>query len=130
MIAVDSSVVVAIAAKEPEGNIFTEIIASEDCVIGWPTVLECHMVLVGVPRGRGLAVLNKVLAAPQLITIAFGREEFAAAAAAFDNFGKGRHRAKLNFGDCMAYAVAKTRNVPLLYKGTDFNLTDIRTALP
>jgi ribonuclease VapC len=50
---------------------------------------------------------------------------------AFDRFGRGRgHPAKLNFGDCMAYAVAKAHQVPLLYKGDDFAKTDIATALP
>ena len=54
-----------------------------------------------------------------------------AASDAFDRFGKGiGHPAKLNFGDCMAYAVAKVHDVPLLYKGTDFAQTDIRPALP
>jgi ribonuclease VapC len=60
----------------------------------------------------------------------FSQELFIAACEAFDRYGKGRHKAALNFGDCMSYAVAKARAVPLLYKGQDFLHTDINPALP
>ena len=59
----------------------------------------------------------------------FTEAHFRLAAAAFDRYGRGRHPAKLNFGDCMAYAVAKAHGVPLLYKGDDFARTDIAAAL-
>ena len=55
----------------------------------------------------------------------FGANHLAAAQSAFERFGKGRHPAKLNFGDCMSYAIARVADVPLLYKGGDFLLTDI-----
>ena len=51
------------------------------------------------------------------------------AADAFTRFGRGQHPARLNYGDCFAYALAASRNVPLLYKGTDFGRTDIQSAL-
>ncbi len=130
MIAIDTSAVVAIALDEPEAENFGELIGTESCVIGWPTVLESHMVLSAVPLGRGLQVLDKVLNAPRISIVAFDRRGFESARVAFERFGKGRHKAKLNFGDCMAYAVAKIHDVPLLYKGTDFAQTDIRPALP
>ena len=130
MIAVDTSAIVAIALGESEARVFGEMIAGEECIVGWPTVFECHQVLADVPGRRGLDVLDKVLEAPRMRLVAFDQRVFAGARQAFDRFGRGRHRAKLNFGDCMAYAIAKVHDVPLLYKGGDFALTDIRAALP
>ncbi len=57
--------------------------------------------------------------------VPMGRDEFRAALDAHDRFGKGRHPARLNMGDCFAYACARTHNVPLLFKGEDFALTDV-----
>ena len=130
MIALDTSAIVAIALREPEAVAFGEAIGAEHCLIGWPTVLESHLVLSAVPRRRGLEVLEKVLNAPRIDVIAFDRNAYETARDAFDRFGRGRHPAKLNFGDCMAYAVAKAHRAPLLYKGNDFVLTDIQPALP
>ncbi len=60
--------------------------------------------------------------------IAIGPDEMARALDAFNRFGKGRHPAQLNMGDCFAYACAKTHGVPLLFKGDDFSQTDIAIA--
>ncbi len=131
MIAVDTSAIVAIALLEPEARMFGEAITTGDCLIGWPTVLECHMVLSGIPRRQGLDTLDKALSSPRLKIVPFDSALYATARDAFDRYGKGRgHRAQLNFGDCLAYAVAKASDVPLLYKGSDFARTDIRPALP
>jgi ribonuclease VapC len=131
VIAIDTSAIVAIALLEPEALVFGETITASACVIGWPTVLECHMVLSGIPRRQGLDTLDKALAAPHLTVLSFDGVLYQTARDAFDRYGKGRgHRAQLNFGDCLAYAVAKARDVPLLYKGADFARTDIRSALP
>lgn len=130
MIAIDTSAIVAIALHEPEARAFGEFIVSEKCVIGWPTVLESHMVLSAVPLGRGIDVLEKVLDAPRLRIVPFDRREYESARLAFERFGKGRHKAKLNFGDCFSYAVAKLHGTALLFKGDDFSKTDIRPALP
>lgn len=131
MIAIDTSAIVAIALLEPEAHAFGEMITGTPCIIGWPTVVECHMVLSGIPRRRGLDTLDKALSSPRLTKVAFDDALYEAARDAFDRYGKGRgHRAQLNFGDCLAYAVAKAKDVPLLYKGTDFGRTDIRPALP
>ena len=129
MIALDTSAIAAIALEEPEARVFAEIVGSEPCVIGWPTILETHMVLKSIPFRRGLDVLDMVLDAPRLRVLTFDRELFESARTAFDRFGRGYHKAKLNFGDCMSYAVAKLHDVPLLFKGDAFPLTDIRAAL-
>ena len=120
----------AIALLEPEAKVFGEMIGTEHCLIGWPTVFEARLVLSSLPRHRGSEVLDKVLSAPRIDVLPFDRAAFEHACRAFDRFGRGRHRAKLNFGDCMAYAVAKSHDVPLLYKGVDFARTDIVPALP
>jgi ribonuclease VapC len=131
VIAIDTSAIVAIALLEPEARAFGEAITANACVIGWPSVLECHMVLSGIPRWRGLDTLDKALASPRLAVLPFDGVLYQTARDAFDRYGKGRgHRAQLNFGDCLAYAVAKAKDVPLLYKGADFAHTDIRPALP
>lgn len=57
-------------------------------------------------------------------------EHYRLAATAFARFGKGRHPAALNFGDCLTYAVAKAANVPLLFQGNDFSRTDLVSAIP
>src|SRR2546423_8067228 len=106
------------------------MIGSEACVISWPTIMESHVVLKAIPFRRGLDVLDRVLDAPRLGVLVFDRQLFESARIAFDRFGRGYHKAKLNFGDCMSYAVAKLHDVPLLFKSDDFPLTDIRRALP
>ncbi len=106
------------------------MIGAQECVIGWPTVFEAHLVLSKIPRGEGLRVLGKVLDAPRIRTVAFDERAYRSAAEAFERFGRHRHKAELNFGDCMSYAVARTHDVPLLYKGADFALTDIAAAVP
>ena len=131
MIAVDTSALVVLARSEPERSAFNTVIASGRVLVGAPTLLEASMVLPAmVTQERAEAFLARFLADPWVEALPFSVEMFQAARAAFYSFGKGRHPAKLNFGDCMAYAVAKVRDVPLLYKGDDFSLTDIRSALP
>jgi ribonuclease VapC len=70
-------------------------------------------------------LLDRFLLSELTETVAFDGVLEAIAADAFDRFGKGRHPAGLNFGDCIAYALAKSRNLPLLFKGNDFSRTDI-----
>ena len=130
MIAIDTSAIVAVALDEPEARLFGEIIGSQNCVIGWPTVFEARIVLSRIPHNAGLRVLDKVLDGPAVTVVPFDGRACEAAYEAFERFGRGRHPAKLNFGDCMAYAVAKTHDAPLLYKGADFPLTDVSAALP
>jgi ribonuclease VapC len=130
MIALDTSAIVAIALAESEEKEFTRQIASNEALVGTPTLLEARIVLSSkvddVDR-----FMDHFMRPPEIHPVAFTLEMYREAIAAFDRFGKGRgHPAQLNICDCMAYAVAKTYDVSLLYKGTDFGLTDIRPALP
>ena len=130
MIALDSSALVAIALVEPEAEPFARLIGRQRCFIGWPTVFETSLVLQGAAEGSAAGVfIDAILARPNVEAVPFDGALYRAARQAFERFGRGRHPAKLNFGDCMAYAVAKTFGVPLLFKGDDFVQTDLPAAL-
>lgn len=130
MIALDTSALIAIALNEPERIALAEAISHNHCLIALPTAFEAHIVLRQQSGADGVEFLQTVLKESNVRVLDFNGELFSAACQAFDRYGKGRHRAGLNFGDCMAYAVAKSHDVALLFKGDDFRLTDIRPALP
>lgn len=71
-------------------------------------------------------MLHNFLALFSVSLCPFGKTEFELSADAFRRFGKGRHPARLNFGDCMAYATSQSTGEPLLFKGSDFSKTDVR----
>ncbi len=131
MIAIDSSALVAILRNEPDALSFAEAIGAEELVIvSAVTSFETAMVLAGRSHGEtAWGHLDGLLTRAKVEVILFNSEQALLARAAFLKFGKGRHPAGLNFGDCAAYALAKSRNVPLLYKGEDFAKTDIVSAL-
>lgn len=93
----------------------------------WETTIAVARILK-LSVSEAAASVENYLSAIDVITIDVGAEHTRIALEAYDRFGKGRHPAQLNFGDCFAYACAKHANVPLLFKGRDFGLTDIRTA--
>jgi ribonuclease VapC len=130
LIVVDSSALLAIFFDEPEKAAFADLITREDeARIGAPNVLEASMI-VEARQGRvGCRDLDELANALGLIVAPFDASHIEEARDAFRRFGKGRHRAALNFGDCCAYALAKTLDVALLFKGNDFALTDIKPAL-
>ncbi|MEP9378609.1 type II toxin-antitoxin system VapC family toxin [Aquabacter sp. CN5-332] len=128
MIALDTSAIVAIALGEPEAEAFTEIIGARRAYVAAPTVLEIKLVLTPRLGAYADAFLEALLSRPSIRCVDFTLPMYRLAADAFDRFGKGRHAARLNFGDCMSYAVAKAHDVPLLFKGNDFAQTDIRPA--
>jgi ribonuclease VapC len=78
--------------------------------------------------GRAKAVVAEFLREAEMACVEIGQAELDAALEAMTRFGKGRHPAQLNMGDCFAYACAKTRGEPLLFKGDDFSRTDIAIA--
>jgi len=131
LIALDSSALVAIALQEPEARAFAELIAISDRVVGRPTILETHLVLRDRAGQPGLEVLERILAKDTVTAVDFDEDHLRLARQAGDRYGRGRgHPARLNFGDCMAYAVAKAQNVPLVFKGEDFTHTDVAPARP
>lgn len=123
-IALDSSAVVAVLNREPEWLAFAQVIGGSAVVIGWPTVLEVRLwIMRNAPAGAPW--FDHLLVEDDSSTVSFGRDHEALAVIASERFGKGRHPAQLNFGDCMSYAVAKEEGVPLTFKGADFGKTDV-----
>lgn len=125
MIALDTSVILTMALDEPEGERFRSLVGREALVIGWPTLLEARMVLTGKGFPNAKAIVAQLVELPGVTAVAFGERHYHVAEAAFERFGKGRHPAALNMGDCFAYAVSKVARAPLLFKGGDFGQTDI-----
>lgn len=126
MIAVDTSAIIAIAMAEPEGTIFDEMIVERQAIIGAPTLFEPRMVLGSLMPNFADAFMDRLLLKPSVQAVDFTLASYAVAVDAFNRYGKGRgHPAQLNFGDCLSYAVAKSRNLPLLFKGDDFARTDL-----
>lgn len=131
MIAIDSSALVSILRNEPDALLYAEAIGAETSIVmSAVSYLETSMVLAG--PGFGEAVwppLDALLKRANAAVVPFDAEQAAIARAAFLKYGKGRHPASLNFGDCASYALARSKRVPLLYKGDDFAKTDIASAL-
>ena len=129
---VDSSAVVAILLREPAHEPLLDVLAADPSTagIGAPTVAETGIVLWARLGSPGLTLLARFLEEGGLATVPFEHVHWAAAVDAFARFGKGRHRAALNFGDCMTYATARLAGEPLLSLGDDFARTDLeRVAL-
>ncbi len=127
---VDSSALVAILRVEPGHDRFVRAITdARRRLIASPTLLETSMVLAGGWQDKILDQLDAFLRTASIETIAFTAEHAAVARDAFLRYGKGRHPAALNFGDCISYAAARLEAMPLLFKGDDFRLTDIEAAI-
>jgi ribonuclease VapC len=126
----DSSSLVAILANEPDAESFIQAISqAAGCRISAGTFIELSIV---IESQFSVEVLHQCDALFRLVGIVIEpvtAEQAHIARQAFHDFGKGRHPAGLNFGDCFAYALAKLTGEPLLFKGNDFNKTDIIPAL-
>jgi ribonuclease VapC len=125
----DSSAIVAIHLREPGyERLFERIDGAEVVVVGVPALLETTMVLTARLGRDARPMLFAFLRRIEAEVIAFNDEHLDEAATAFMRFGRGRHPAALNFGDCMSYAVASVAGMPLLFTGEDFGRTDIGRA--
>lgn len=128
MIAADTSALVAVVFGEPEAERVLEAMRSDSVVISAVSLVEA-LVVVEARQGPDAARDLELLISGVVDRIAPVDDAHArAAAGAWRRFGKGRHPAGLNFGDCFAYATASMANLPLLFKGDDFAQTDIRVA--
>lgn len=126
---VDSSALLAIELKEPG---YEELVAklskSPTPCIGAPTMFEAAMVWLGRFGSDPRTTIFRTVRDADVEVVAFDEECYEIALAAFQKYGKGRHPAALNLGDCMAYAVSIDQNAPLLFVGDDFSKTDVRRA--
>ena len=129
---IDASAVVAILKDEPEANLFALLIRRAPTRwISTGTYLEAGIVLDQLARSVSddtKDLLSDLLRGSGIVLVPFSEAHGQIARDAYRRYGKGRHRANLNFGDCMSYALAKSLDEPLLFKGTDFGLTDVRVA--
>jgi ribonuclease VapC len=126
---VDSSAIVCIALREPGWEGVVARLATEAAPgIGAPTLAEAGLVLTAKMGARARPLLSRLLQETGLSVIPFAEEHWRVAVEAYTRFGKGRHPAALNFGDCLTYAVARLAGQPLLFVGEDFSNTDLPPA--
>ena len=127
---IDTSAVVCIAIGEAEAEAYAVALSAASAkLLPAPAYLECAMVLSGRLGAASTARLAEVLTIAAITIEPFTQEMAQLAIDAFHTYGKGRHKASLNFGDCFVYGAAKALGLPLLYKGNDFAQTDIASAL-
>ena len=127
---VDSSALMAVIQREPEEQSFRNAIKSASArLLGAGSRIETSIVVLNRRGEAGLEQLHALIASLKLDIVPLSDDQARIAIEAFRRFGKGRHRASLNFGDCLSYALAKATGQPLLFKGGDFAQTDIRSAL-
>ncbi|MDZ7754033.1 MAG: type II toxin-antitoxin system VapC family toxin [Gammaproteobacteria bacterium] len=124
----DSSALIAILMNEPERRTFVTVIeAAAPCVMSVANFLETAIVIEARFGMEGARDLDLFLSKAHIELIPVDVDQGNLARRAYREFGKGRHPAGLNYGDCFAYALAKVEGAPLLYKGQDFIHTDLAT---
>ena len=125
----DASALIAIIAGEPDADTLVDRLEAEQrrlcsSISVWETVAGlCHSHTFSVPAARDH--VQGFLQALELEWVVIGKPEYDLALEAYAHYGRGRHPAKLNMGDCFAYACAKSNKAKLLFKGDDFTKTDI-----
>lgn len=123
---VDSSAVIAIFFKEPGFEKLVDKISNAGEVgIGVPTLVECSIVISARLNKDARGLISRFLKETKMVVIPFTEAHYESAVSAYLKFGKGRHPAQLNFGDCMSYATAKIAKMPILFVGYDFTHTDL-----
>lgn len=125
---VDTSALVAVVVQEPAADEVLEKLLAARSAIGTPTVVELGIVLSARLGLDARGLVSELLRELAVVEIAFETEHWREAVSAFWRFGRGRHRAGLNFGDCLSYAVARVADEPLLFVGDDFAETDVVAA--
>ncbi len=127
---VDTSAVIAVLTGEPERRAFMEAIErANQCLISAASFVEASIVIECSRGYDGLRDLDLFIATAGIEIVPVDSEQAYLAREAFRRYGKGRHPAGLNYGDCFSYALAKARELPLLFKGRDFPATDISAAV-
>jgi ribonuclease VapC len=126
---VDTSALLAVLFGEPERDELIGLLSdTEDPLISAATLVEASIVMRAKKGQEGVLDLDDLLNAAAVRCVAVDVTQAQVARDAYARYGKGRARAGLNFGDCFSYALAKTTNRPLLFKGSDFSQTDIAAA--
>jgi ribonuclease VapC len=128
----DTSALLAVLQDEAERRSFNEAIEAADSVaLSVASFVETSIVIEARHGAEGLRALDRFLERAGIVVAGVDLEQGRAARDAFSRFGKGRHAASLNFGDCFSYALATVLGEPLLFKGEDFARTDVpRVEIP
>lgn len=130
MIVIDSSALIAILLPEADADTFSDLVGEDGAPhASTVTLFETRIVLSFRGGAAKLRELEEWLRVARVVAVAFDDAQSALAFEAYRHFGKGNHPAGLNLGDCAAYALARSLDAPLLFKGNDFARTDIRRAL-
>lgn len=125
---IDTSALIAILFDEPERLTFERAIEENvPRLLSAMSLFEASMVMIGRHDRAGADRLDRLVRVIGAVVVPFDEHQAGIARDAFIRYGKGRHRAALNFGDCAAYALAIAEAEPLLFKGTDFGATDVET---
>jgi ribonuclease VapC len=125
----DSSALIAILFGESGHlDLVDRILAADEVRISAPTLVEASLVFAGRRKSRAVGEVETLVKELGVTVVPFGERESHAALAAFLRYGRGRHAASLNFGDCLAYAAASVAGDSLLFVGDDFRKTDITAA--
>ena len=125
----DTSAIVALLLQEPTfEKLLVKVAAAKSPGVGIPTLTETAIVLSARLQRDARAIVSRFLLEGSILTVPFGEVHYGTAVQAWLRYGKGRHPASLNFGDCLAYATAKVADQPLLCTGDEFALTDLRLA--
>lgn len=128
---IDTSALLAILQDEPERRAFAEAIEDAgSCSMSVGNLLETSLVIESRFGAEGTRDLDQLIEKARIELVPVDLEQLGIARRAFSRFGKDRHPAALNFGDCVAYALARALGEPLLYKGDDFARTDIVAVAP
>ena len=128
---IDTSAVMAILQREPEAATFARLIeATQTRLMSTVSVLECGLLAVSRRGDAGVRELDAFMLRTGIDMVSFDGDQALVGREAFKLYGKGRHPARLNLGDCASYALSKTSAEPLLFKGGDFALTDVVPAAP
>jgi ribonuclease VapC len=123
---IDTSALIAILQDEPERKAFNEAIEAADRrAMSVASFVEASMIVETRFGPDGVRTLDLFIAKAGIELVAVDADQAHVARTAFRVYGKRRHPAGLNFGDCFAYALARTLGEPLLFKGSDFSLTDV-----
>jgi ribonuclease VapC len=126
---VDASAILAVIFREPGYDaLLVKLQSAEAVAVGAPTLAEAGIVLHARLGNASRGLIERILDELSIQEIPFGEVHWREAVDAFRRFGKGRHPAGLNFGDCLTYAAAKLSGEPLLFIGEDFARTDLERA--
>jgi ribonuclease VapC len=128
---VDTSALLAILFDEPDAESYARALADADAVrLSAGSFVEAAIVVEAQTNASGRGQFDMLIRRAGIVIEPFTEEQAHIARQAYTDFGKGRHPAGLNFGDCFAYALARATAEPLLFKGEDFSKTDLTPALP